>query len=971
MLTEHSSITTHYLNNCILFDNTYLVVHQRYDMIRFYFNKLIFLFLFFGYSQYAFAQDQLSAPIPLDSRVLTGKLDNGLTYYIQHNPKPENKVELRLVVNAGSVLEKEGQEGLAHFTEHMAFNGSRNFKKNELVSYLQSIGVAFGQDLNAYTGFDETVYILPIPSKDEKKLRSGFLVMADWAGGLTMDDEDINSERNIILEEWRTGQGYEQRLRDRYLPQLLYNSRYATRLPIGKIEVVQSFEPERLREFYRDWYRPDNMAVIAVGDVDTAKLLDLVTEYFGSLQNPEQPLQRTEFEVPFHKETFVSILQDAEAPGIQIQLFYKHPPQRIKTEADIKNQLIRTFYGGMLSQRLDEIRQKPNPPFIFAGAGYGDFVRNLDYFSVSGVVSSGKAVAGITAMLTENERVARFGFTQQELDRVKKSVLNSVERSYREMDKVESRAIVNRYINHFLQDKPAEGEEWRYQNYQKIIPGITLHEVNALASQLVRDENRVVIITASDTELDLPTAEEVMGVFEYIASLELEPYEEKELRESLLAETPFSGSIQKEEFHEAVAVTELILSNGVKVLVKSTDFKNDEIIFQASGKGGVSLYGDEDHYSASYAGVMVNVMGIGDFSPTDLRKLLSGKTVSVTPNIGTYTQNIRGTASPKDFETALQLIHLYFTQPRKDQELFEIYIQNQKTQLESAKANPDFQFSRQLNSIIANGNLRAKGIYDAEDLDKIDINRALEIYKERFSNAADFEFVFTGNLNLDSVKPMLETYLGSLPGDRDQLSGYKDLGIRAPQDKQTAIRVGSDDKSQVILYFSGERTYDRQESLAVTFLGEILTIKLIETLREEIGGVYGVGASGGTGKLPVDNFTFSVGFPCSPDRVEELIGVVWKEIEKLKTDGPSEDDLNKVKEKQRLATVENLKRNGFWNSMLANYSTNRIPFEAILDWESSIDKLSAAGIQQLARELLVQKNLLEIRKYPANHPLQP
>jgi zinc protease len=931
----------------------------------------LFAWLFWLTWTLAYPQVQLDQPVPLDQRVLKGKLDNGLTYYIQHNPKPENKVELRLVVNAGSVLEEEGQEGLAHFTEHMAFNGSKNFKKNELVSYLQSIGVAFGQDLNAYTGFDETVYILPIPSSDEEKLRSGFLVMADWAGGLSLDAADIDAERSIIVEEWRTGQGYDQRMQDQYLPKLLYQSRYAERLPIGKMEVIKNSDPEQLRRFYRDWYRPDNMAVVAIGDVAPERLLELVEEYFGTLRNPVAPLKRETFEVPYHEETFVSILTDPESPGLQIQVFYKHEPLPTRTQADFKQQLLRLFYSGMLSQRLDELRQKPDAPFIFAGAGYGSFVRSLDYFSVSTVVSTGKTLIGLEALLTENERVARYGFTQAELDRVKKAVLNSVERSYKEMDKIESRALVNRYVNHFLQGKSAEGEAWRYNFYQEIIPAITLEEVNALAEKLVRDENRVIIITAPDTEVDLPNESAVMQVFSKVSQANLAPYSEKQLAESLLQTPPVSGAIISEKVYEEVGITALVLSNGVQVMLKPTDFKNDEIIFQASAKGGVSRYGDEDHFTASYAGVMVNVMGVGDFSPTDLRKMLTGKTVMVTPNIGTYTQDIRGSSSPKDLETALQLIHLYFTQPRKDQELFDIYIQNQKTQLESAKANPDFQFSMQLNELLANGNLRARGIYLAEELDKVDIDRALEIFRERFANAAEFEFVFTGNIDLESVKPLLEKYLGSLPADPGRKAAFEDLGIRAPRNKSATISVGTDEKSQVILYFSGERKYDKDESKALSFLGEILTIKLIESLREEIGGVYGVGASGGMGRLPVDNFTFSIGFPCSPDRVDELIDLVWLEVEKIQHEGPTLEDLNKVKEKQRIATEENLKRNAYWNSVIASHWANGSSFNSILEWKASLDAVSVTLVQKMAQEVLKKENLLEIKKYPKTKPEVP
>lgn len=924
-----------------------------------------YLLLLFFLPFFTLAQTDLSEKVPLDPRVKKGTLENGLTYYIQQNPKPENKVELRLAVNAGSVLEREDQLGLAHFTEHMAFNGTENFEKNELISYLQSMGVSFGADLNAYTGFDETVYILPIPSDDEEKLKSGFQVLRDWAGNISMKGDDIDSERSIIVEEWRTGQGYSQRMRDQYLPKLLYQSRYAERLPIGDMEIVKNFEHETLRDFYKDWYRPNNMAVIAVGDADPAELEKMILEFFGDLKNPENYPERKFFEVPKHEETFVSIVTDPEAPGIQIQLFYKHPPLSFHTKNDYKQYLIRTLYAGMLTQRLDEIRQKPDAPFIFAGTGYGNYVRSMDYFSASGVVAPGKVTDGIQALVTENERVAQHGFTQAELDRVKRSVLNSAERSFKEMDKAESRSIVGRYVNHFLKGNFAEGEEWKYNFYQEILPLITLEEINALAGELVRNENRVAIIMAPEEQKeDLPNEEQIAALFDKLESSNLEPYIEKELADQLMSSPPASGKVVSKEEIESVGIFEYQLSNGARVFLKPTDFKNDEILFSIVGKGGVSVYPDEDHYSASYAGVMVNVMGIGDFSPSDLRKILAGKTVSVTPNIGTYNQTISGSFSPAQSETALQLIHLYFTETRLDRELFDVYIANQRTQITSAAGNPDYQFSKHLNKIIANGNLRAMGIYEAEELDKISVERGLEIFDERFSNAADFDFFFAGNIDPETFLPLLEKYIASLKSDPDNTKDFVDMGIRAPRGKTEIIEVGSDEKSQVILFFSGETQYDRSRARDISFLGEILTIKLIESLREEIGGVYGVGASGSMTIQPVDQFSFSVSFPCSPDRVDELIEATWNEIRKIQENGPEEDDLKKVKEKRRIALEENLKRNNYWIAQMNTVRNYDLDWKDLLKGKENIDSVSLQSIQEAALEFLTKENLLEIRKYP-------
>jgi zinc protease len=931
-------------------------------------NFLLAFFLFIGSlaSPFGvFAQVSLQDTVPLDNRAITGVLDNGLTYFIQQNPKPQAKLELRLVVNAGSVLEDESQLGLAHFVEHMAFNGTEHFEKNELISYLQSIGVSFGADLNAYTSFDETVYILPIPTDDPEKLHNGFTVLKDWAGGLLLEAEDIDAERSIIVEEWRTGQGVDQRLRDQYLPLLLFGSRYAERLPIGDMDIIRNAPYEDLRRFYRDWYRPDNMAVVAAGDVAPDTLVELITRYFGSLKNPSDAPDRVSFEVPEHEESLITVLTDEEAPGIQLQLFYKHKPKPTVTVADYRDRIIRIMLGGMLTQRLDEIRQRPQAPFVYAGARFGSFVRDLDFFTTSGAVTTGNTLRGVESFLTENERVLRYGFTESELDRVKRSLLNSADRGFQEMDKMESRNLVGRYVSHFLTGAFAEGEEIRYHLYQALVPAISLEDVNAMAQTLIREENRVLIVTAPEADRgDLPSEEELRLLFEKVKALPLEPYDEEVFPEVLMSTLPSPGKVVEMTVNDEVQVTTVTLSNGMRVSFKPTDYKNDEIIFTGMGRGGASLYPDEDHYAASYASVMVNVMGIGDFSPTALRKVLTGKNVSVTPNLSTYGETISGGTSPRDLELALQLVHLYFTAPRLDRELFDVYIENQRNQLETAQSNPDFQFNKRVSEIVNQGNLRAMGVYDPEQLDLIDLERGLEIYRERFANAANVEFLFTGNLDLDQVIPLIELYLGSLPGDGTRRDEYRDLGIRIPRGIQERIEVGRDDKSQVIMYFSGPAAYDLDKNQQVSYLGEILTIRLIETLREEIGGVYGVGARGALSRVPDESFSFSISFPCSPDNVDMLIDVVWEEIKKIQENGPEEKDLLKVRESKRISLDENMKRNGFWHSQLQAAISSDMPLETILGARDRVVGVTSDQVKTIANTFLQRENLLEIRRYP-------
>ncbi|NHE56068.1 M16 family metallopeptidase [Cyclobacterium plantarum] len=915
------------------------------------------------------AQVDSSQIVPLDSRVKIGQLENGMQYYIQYNPKPESKLELRLAIKAGSMQEKDNQLGLAHFVEHMAFNGSENFEKNELISYLQSIGVAFGSDLNAYTSFDETVYMLPIPTDEEEKLNNGFQVMRDWAGGLLLESEDIDAERGIVVEEWRTGQGVDQRMRDAYLPVLLHDSRYARRLPIGDMDIIRNASDSLIRAFYKDWYRPELMAIVAVGDVPPDKVEALIMKYFEDLENPVDAPERTYHEVPEHEENFVKIVTDEEAPGIQVQLYYKHQPEPTRTYQDYKDRVLRTMFGGMLTQRLDAIRQKPDAPFIFAGARYGSLVKGLEFFTTSGVVGPGKAKAGLQSFLEENQRLMQHGFTESELERVKRSLLNSAERSFKEMDKAESRSLVGRYVSHFLNQSFAEGSEKRHEIYQEIIPQITLSEVNELAAQLIRDDNTVVIITAPEKDkASLPGESELLALLENAREIETDPYQEKELREELLLSFPEPGKIKTVDTLASVGLVTVMLENGLKVHFKPTTFKNEEILFTGSSEGGTSLYPEEDHYSAAYAGTAVNIMGIGDFSPSDLRKVLAGKNVQVTPNIGTYSENISGNTSPRDFELALQLIHLYFSEPRMDKDLWEVFLTNQKNQLESAAVNPDFQFNKKVNEIISNGNPRGMGIYSPEQLEAIEVERSLEIYRERFGDIADFEFLFTGNIDLETAIPLIELYLGSLTGNPlEEEEEFIDLGIRPPSNQRELIKVGVDDKSQVILYFNGETPYDLEKSQQFSYLGEILTIKLIETLREEIGGVYGVSARGALSRVPEERFAFTINFPCGPDAVQELTDEVWKEIEKIQENGPDAEDLEKVRETKRISLEENLKRNGFWHGQISAAISGDMPLDTVLGAEDRVLGVTADQVQSIAREFLQKPYLLQIIRYPEGY----
>ncbi len=918
----------------------------------------------FGFMSSA-QQLNLNEAIPTDPNVKIGKLENGLTYYVRENSQPEDKMELRLVLKAGSILEEDNQQGLAHFMEHMGFNGSTNFSENELISFLQSMGVEFGADLNAYTSFDETVYILPIPLNNAENLEKGMLMLSDWAFGALLMDKAIDDERGVVVEEWRTGRGASQRMSDRYFSKLFKDSRYAERLPIGKVDILRTFEYEELRSFYKDWYRPNLMAVVAVGDLDVNEMEALIKKYFGNQQNPANNRERIYYEVPGHKETIVAIETDPEQTSTQVEMYIKHPKIETKTLGDLRKSIIRSAYSGMLNLRLNELRQLAEPPFIGAGVGIQDIVATSTFFSISAAVAQDGIIKGFEAVLRENERVARHGFTEGELERYKKQYLAGQERAFNDREKTESGVYTNRYVSNFLSSSPIPATEYRFEFAKQILPTITIEEVNSMADELFLDENRVIIVLGPEAEgLEYPTEEDLLKILANVENEELEPYEDKMGGAELLSALPPAGTVVSQTENAALGIVDLELSNGVKVTLKSTTFKNDEIIMSASSEGGQSLYPDSDHFNASFASAIVTNSGVGEFSSTDLQKLLAGKNARVSPSIGMYSESINGNTTPKDLETMLQLTHLYFTQPFKNEAFFKSFQASQKAQLAMIMASPDIQFQLAISKLLTQGNPRGASIPTPEDIDGLSLDRMLEIYKERFADASDFHFTLVGNIDVEAIKPMLAQYLGSLPSSNNTET-YKDLGMVPPSGNvEEVIRVGQDDKAMVVMLFSDEEEYSLESSEVISQMGEILTIKLIETLREEIGGVYGASAGGSSGKTPSERYQFVIQFPCAPENVEKLTEATWREIEKLKTEGPTVEDLAKVQETKKRQLSENKERNGYWLTNLSSYQSDGMDRAEILNTEARIESVTIEQIKAAAIKYLSKEQYIRVLKLP-------
>ena len=896
----------------------------------------------------------LNRPIPLDPDVKVGKLPNGLTYYIRKNTEPKNRAELRLVIRAGSVLETDNQQGLAHFMEHMAFNGTKNFPKNELVNFLQSAGVRFGADLNAYTGFDETVYQLPVPTDSARLFERSFQILEDWAHNATIDPAEVEKERGVVLEERRSGRGAGQRMRDTYFPMLLNNSTYASRLPIGTESVLKTFTPETLRQFYKDWYRPDLMAVIAVGDFNVNEVETVIRQKFGRIPAVRNAKPRAEFDIPAHKDTKVIIVTDSEQPNTVVQVIYKRPEIKERTLNDLRESIKRGLFNTMLGNRIQELTQQANPPFLGGYSNYSDFLGNIDAFTSIAVAKEGNVERAIRAVLDENARVKQFGFTTTELARAKLEFYTNVEQSYSERDKTRSVNFVNEYVQNFTDKDPYTSIDFYFDFLKKQQTGITLEEVNALVDQFIRNENRAVIVMAPEKEKSkLPTVEQIIGYVDS-AGKGLTAYDDKTLDAPLVPTPPTPSPVANEREIKEIGVTEWTLRNGVRVVLKPTKFKNDQILFSASSLGGTSLYDLKDFQSARFSSTLASMGGTGAYSQVQLGKFLSGKQVSVYPYVSELGEGVNGSAAPKDLETAMQLLYSYFTQPRKDTSVVAGFLSNQRSALQNQINTPTPQrvFQDTVAVTLGNNNPRRQPLQPA-DLDKIDVDRALSIYRERFANAGDFTFYFVGNFTEAMVKPLVEKYLGGLPSTSrsatDKKEKFVDLGIRAPtgQISKTIYR-GVDPKASVQLVYSGDLTWSPETTTQIDALAEVLEIKLIERLREEESGVYGVSASGVYSKYPVPRYTFRIGFGCAPENVEKLIAKTQESINDLKQKGALPTDIAKFKAETGRETELQLKDNQFWLGYLQSQYYNADDPTEVLRETEQLKKVTVESTKEAA-----------------------
>lgn len=917
------------------------------------------------------AEIRLSDPLPLAPEVTVGKLPNGLTYYIKKNARPAQKVELRLVVKAGSILEDDDQQGLAHFTEHMAFNGSTHFKRNELISYLQSIGVKFGADLNAYTSFDETVYVLPIPTNRKENLEKGFLVLEDWAHGLKFNPADINSERGIVLEEARLGKGASDRMNKVLYPKLLNGSRYAERMPIGKESVLKTFKPEAIKRFYKDWYRPDLMAVMVVGDVEPKQAEKLIRQHFGKLKNPAKPRPRLYAEVPQRSQTEALVITDKEAPDDSV--FIRYPiraAQEPVTIADYRRQMIENLYGQMLSARMQELTQQANPPFIQGGSSMGKLVRGYESFSAYALLGKGGVQPAVDALVQEDERARRFGFSQDELDRARKDMLRNYERAYSERDKSDSAGFVAEYSRNFLEQEAVPGIANELLYAQELLPQVTLQEINETVAKVIPDQQKkLVVFMGAEPKADgaastVPTQRQLLDAVAKAEQQKVEPRTEKVLASKLMDGPPAGGGIVSEKLNSAIGVTELTLGNGVRVLLKPTDFKNDQVLMGSTRFGGQSLFGDADIYNARYASAVVGSMGLKDLAPLDLQKVLAGKTVNVGASLGELSEGFGGSASSADVEAMLQLVYLYFNDVRKDAGLYQSFIGKQQDLAKNSMAQPEAVFYDAIQHAMFGDNPRVDGVPRAADFDKVGLDRSLDIFRQRFSSARGMTFIFAGSFELDKIKPLIASYLGTLPVG-DVPHAYRDVGMRPVTGVvKKEIYMGSEPKSTISITFNGEVAYSDEQKLTLQALGEVLNLKVIEVLREKMSMIYGGGFETSMGQHPYGHYSVALNLPTGPENVDKVIAAAFAEINKMKTDGPSAADLEKVKLNWITRQQKSLRENRYWMSQLMGSVTQGRDPAHILRYEQRVRAITPQAVKLAAQRYLDMHNYVQVVMYP-------
>ncbi|MCX6270109.1 MAG: insulinase family protein [Bacteroidetes bacterium] len=902
----------------------------------------------------------------LDPNVKTGVLDNGMHYYIRVNKLPEKRGEFYIANNIGAIEEDDDQNGLAHFTEHMSFNGTKNFPKKAMLDYLATIGVKFGQNVNAGTGVEQTIFNLSnVPLLRETVLDSALLILHDWAHYVSFEDSEIDLERGVILEEWRMYGSAEERMSNKLAPITYKNSKYAKRDVIGDTAVLKHFKYETIKRFYNKWYRPDLQALVIVGDFDPNLVEAKIKKIFSEIPKTQNPAPKEVYPVPDNKEPLIGTATDKEATNTMIEVNFKHDAisNNDKNLGYMRLQLIRSFINNMFGQRMNELSRSENPPFMFAYSSYGFFTRNKDAFYGYAQVPNNEAIKGLTALLTEMERMKKYGFTAGEFDRAKATIMRNYESRFMDRDKRKNRELVYPVIMNFLMNNPNPGIEFEYPFIKAMIPGISLDEVNNEAKKYVRDDNMIVTVTGPEKEgITVPTEQEIKKVLAAYKSAKIDPYVDNMAGKKLIEKDPVPGKVVKTSANKDLGTTEWVLSNGMRIIFKPTDIKEDELLIKGYSAGGQCLLKDDDLPAADLLGDVVSDMGVGSFSRTDLNKLMAGKKVNVSLYLGDDQDVMNSRTSPKDIETALQLIYLYFTQPRWNETDFKTWLDKQKADYINADAEPRKAFYDTLTVIMSNHSPRSIPM-SYKLLDKITFNKVKAIYQDRFSDPGNFTFQFVGKIDPEQVKPLLEKYLASLPGG-NRTEAYKDDGVRPPKGKVTKDfqRENKTPRTSVFVNYNGTSPYTFDDKIYGAAIRHVLELRYIEKIREDEGGAYSIRVSYNVRKYPVTGYMMNVSFDTDPVKADKLVGIVHQQIKNMVENGPSETDLQKAKEYFLKQRQEDMKENNWWNNTLTDYYY--YDMNNVTGYEDKVKALNVKSVHEYAKKALTQGNIIEVIMRP-------
>jgi len=919
-----------------------------------------------GFSQ---SKVDLNQEMKLEGTVRYGKLDNGMVYYVKSNKKPEKRAEFYLAVNAGSILETEDQRGLAHFTEHMGFNGTLQFPGNELIDALQKEGITFGRDNNAYTAFDQTVYNLTLPTDNPELFNLGLKVLGGWASGMLMTDSQIDDERGVIIEEWRGGLGADDRMRQKVWPIVLKGSKYADRLPIGTVDNLKTFKYSSIRNFYKSWYRPDNEAVIVVGDFDADEMVQKIKDYFSMIPTPSTPLNRPEFDIPNNTEPLIAVATDKEATSSMALIFYKHPVKKMKTVGDFREQeLMVSLYETMLANRFNELTQKKGCPFMGAQSGYSNtFIsRNIGGYIEYAIAKDGKILDAIKLLIEENQRVLQHGFLASELERAKESVLEQYEKASKEANKVYSSTYATQFVNNFLEQTPFVGARQEYRWAKALIEGITLEEVNGLAKQWITKDNIIAYVTMPERkDLKVPTVEQIKKIIVDANKLKTKPYVDTYKEVPFFNQTVKAGKVTKETKNEEFGYTEWTLSNGAKVVMKPSTFKDDEILLNMWSYGGSSLYSDDMLYNVENAASIIDGSGIGEMDHNQLSKFQQKHTFGTTPYISSLEEGISGQCAPKDLEYLLQYVYMYFTAPRKDQEVLDVSIENIRSQIKQIQNNPQVAFSVQMQKSMYPNDKRNITIPTEKNIKSLNLDKMYKIFRERFNSASDFTFVFVGNFDVNEVKPMIEKYIGGLPSN-GKTEMWKDVSPKfATGAVDEKVYKGTEDQAMMVIVMNKEFVDSEKEEKVVDIMAEILQIRATQKIREELGATYSPYLSAGYDLRPTPEFTVTAYYGCSPENTQKVEDATWEILDEMINNGVSDVNLAKAKEqliKRRESSYSS--SNNFWSGVIkSSYVYNR-PIKSMDAYKELVNSITAEDVKAAAVKYLQHKEYVKVTLLP-------